>query len=473
MATDIKQSVASSATTPESEDVRSTSSTRNYSWFRGVFFNATIVGVAAFTAPGLWNAMQAVGAGGQQTPYLVMAGNAILFALMTLTCLSGSILANRFGLKAAFIFGTSGYVLYSAALYCNNRYRTKWFIYFGSAACGITAGVFWAAEGAIMLSYPEPKNRGKYLAYWLAYRNGGSIIGGVINLAFNYAGKKTGKLDWRTYIVFVVLQCFGPAVGCLLSPPEKVQRRNGTKVQLSERIHTKDEIKAVLKLLARKDFLLVVPFFIYVTWNQPYVSAYVSLYFTVRARALASLVGAVSQICATLIMGSFLDWQRFSLNTRAKVSYIAMMLLLGGCWVWGIVVQRGYSHHKPALDWNDSGFGRGWALYVFWQVNFALTYNYGYWLVGYMAKEHREIVRYTSVVRAVEAAGQCVASGISSTKTPLIRETGVNFALWGLAVIPTYLVVKNIGVTLYGADGEKDETPKLAEDGLKEVEGKH
>lgn len=43
-----------------------------YSWRRGVFFNATIVGLAAFAAPGLWNAMQSVGAGGQQTPYLVM-----------------------------------------------------------------------------------------------------------------------------------------------------------------------------------------------------------------------------------------------------------------------------------------------------------------------------------------------------------------------------------------------------------------
>ena len=43
-----------------------------YQWFRGVFFQATVVGFCAFTAPGLWNAMQSVGAGGQQTPYLVM-----------------------------------------------------------------------------------------------------------------------------------------------------------------------------------------------------------------------------------------------------------------------------------------------------------------------------------------------------------------------------------------------------------------
>jgi hypothetical protein len=43
-----------------------------YKWYRGVFAQATIVGCCAFAAPGLWNAMQSVGAGGAQTPYLVM-----------------------------------------------------------------------------------------------------------------------------------------------------------------------------------------------------------------------------------------------------------------------------------------------------------------------------------------------------------------------------------------------------------------
>lgn len=125
---------------------------------------------------------------------------------MTLTCLAGSTMANRFGLRMSLVFGTTGYVLYSASLYANNRYGTVWFIYLGSAACGLSAGIFWAAEGTIMLTYPEPEGRGRYLAYWLAYRNSGSILGGSINLAFNYAGKATGRLDWRTYIVFVALR---------------------------------------------------------------------------------------------------------------------------------------------------------------------------------------------------------------------------------------------------------------------------
>lgn len=61
----VHEAVLSEAALPETGD-------HTYSWRRGVFFNATIVGLAAFAAPGLWNAMQSVGAGGQQTPYLVM-----------------------------------------------------------------------------------------------------------------------------------------------------------------------------------------------------------------------------------------------------------------------------------------------------------------------------------------------------------------------------------------------------------------
>jgi hypothetical protein len=42
--------------------------------------------------------------------------------------------------------------VYAASLYTSNRYANQWFVYLGATACGITAGVFWAAEGAIMIS---------------------------------------------------------------------------------------------------------------------------------------------------------------------------------------------------------------------------------------------------------------------------------------------------------------------------------
>lgn len=64
---------SSKAAEPSATDVENErAQDPKYHWFRGVFFQATVVGIAAFTAPGLWNAMNSVGAGGQQSPYLVM-----------------------------------------------------------------------------------------------------------------------------------------------------------------------------------------------------------------------------------------------------------------------------------------------------------------------------------------------------------------------------------------------------------------
>lgn len=118
-------------------------------------------------------------------------------------------------------------------------------------------------------------------------------------------------------------------------------------------------------------------------------------------------------------MGTFLDWTRLSLNSRAKYAYSIMMALIGGCWIWGVIIQREYGNKPPGLDWDDSGFGRGWALYILWQMNWALTYNFGYWLIGFLAREAADTPRLTSYVRALESAGQCISSGISSTQTPV------------------------------------------------------
>ena len=157
----------------------------------------------------------------------------------------------------------------------------------------------------------------------------------------------------------------------------------------------------------------------YVTWSLPPISAYLTLYFSVRSRALASLISAIAQVISTLLFGAFLDWKAISLNKRAVYGYVLMMALIGATWAWGIVVQHDYSLNKPALDWNDAGFGRGWALYIFWQINFSLTYNYGFWLISWLAAEPKDTVRFMSAIRGVEAAGQAISSGISSTSIPV------------------------------------------------------
>jgi hypothetical protein len=50
-------------------------------WYRSTLFNACIIGGVGFMAPGLWNAMNSLGAGGAQSPFLINAANALVFGL--------------------------------------------------------------------------------------------------------------------------------------------------------------------------------------------------------------------------------------------------------------------------------------------------------------------------------------------------------------------------------------------------------
>lgn len=48
-------------------------------FWRGTLLQCIITGLVSFCEPGIWNALNSLGAGGQQKPYLVNAANAITF----------------------------------------------------------------------------------------------------------------------------------------------------------------------------------------------------------------------------------------------------------------------------------------------------------------------------------------------------------------------------------------------------------
>lgn len=75
-------------------------------WYRSTFFNITILGLCNFSAPGIWGAMNSLGAGGAQSPHLVNAGNALTFCLMVVSCYFSSVIVRYIGIKGALIFGT-------------------------------------------------------------------------------------------------------------------------------------------------------------------------------------------------------------------------------------------------------------------------------------------------------------------------------------------------------------------------------
>jgi len=319
--------------------------------------------------------MNGLGVGGSQSPDLVNAANALLYAFMTVTCFLGPWLTNLIGFRWTLACGSIGYPLYAAGLYVNNRTGATWFVYFGSIACGISAGFFWSVEGAISTGYPEQNKRGRYIATWFTFRNFGNVVGGSISLALNVNRAESGSVGYQTYLAFIAIQCLGFFLGSLLSNPEKVQRKDGTKIAAPKGTKWRVELREMWRLARSNSILLLVPLFWYYGWCQAYPGTYLATYFTVRSRALGSLSFAFSGTFGTWLAGALVDvpWHK-SRRTRAIVTYVIIASLNSGSWIWAVYIQNEFRHTKPTLDWADqSTFGRGFGLYVFERVSVSMV----------------------------------------------------------------------------------------------------
>ncbi|KAF2104239.1 DUF895 domain membrane protein [Rhizodiscina lignyota] len=418
-------------------------------WYRSTSYNALVLGICNLLAPGIWGAMNSLGAGGEEKPYLVNGANALTFCLMVVSCAFSSIIVRYIGIKWALIIGTIGYAPYAAGLYTNNRYGTQWFVLFGAALCGISAGVFWMAEAAIALSYPEPYNQGRFLGFWLSFRVGGQVIGGAINLGINAKNNVAGKVSYHVYEAFIALQALGPFAGLLLNKPSKVQRKDGKTVDMSITNSNWKEMKLTTKLFFSRDFLLIVPLIGQGVYSEAVMFTFESLWFSVRARALGSFLSGITAIIAGNLLGAFLDRNKIALKTRARAAIFTILGLQGAWWIWATILVTDFHRTNPSYDWVDHGFGKAFALSLLWVAGFQLNYMYLYFVVSNLANSLAEVIRIAGLLRGTESAWQAISYGVNSVAI-MASVGGVyfNFGLWAVSLLPAWLVVSKIGVTL-------------------------
>ncbi|KAJ5232664.1 hypothetical protein N7468_005620 [Penicillium chermesinum] len=409
---------------------------RPVKWYRSTFYNALILGLCNFLAPGIWGAMNSLGGGGEEKPYVVNAANGATFSLMVVSCFLGSTVVRYIGIKWTMIAGTMGYAVYAAGLYTNNRYGESWLIIFGAVLCGISAGLFWMAEGAIALAYPEPYNQGRFLGFWLSFRVGGQILGGAISLGINSKRSTAGSLSYVVYIIFIVLQALGPFAGLLLSSPSKVQRKDGLPVRLQISNSAWFEIKQNAKLFVSKKFLLIVPFISQAVYTEAVMFSYEGLWLSVRGRALGSFLSGVVALIAGNIFGLFLDSKSISLKTRTRGGFIFVV-------TWQGCAQYGPQSTPPSSK-GPNRYMTGLTLDLAELLLF--SYSGSFFLVGTLADTEEEIVRIAGLLRGTESASQAVSYGLSSIAIMAsVGSVYLNFGLWAIAILPAWLVVRQVG----------------------------
>lgn len=364
---------------------------------------------------------------------------------MVFGCAIFSALANKFGLKAILIIGTLGYAPYSASLYTNNRYGVEWFVLFGATLCGISASALWAAEGAIAVGYPLVHERGMYTGIWLGLRQCGQIIGGAINLSMNVNNSQTGRVGYTTYLVLIALQCLGLPLALLSSPPHKAIRSDGTIVSPrsnAKRTGTLLEFGKLWKLLKEKRIYLLIPVLITFDWNRTYQGIYLTRYFSVRSRALASLTSALVQTFADVFWGWFLDRKSFSRPTAAKIAWTFFSVVMFGIFAWQVANERLYANaSEPVrLDWAAPGFGRGFAVNCLFMFMNESHYIFVYWIVGTFDADVETVTLSVGIVRSFESLGAALAFGIGAARISPMINLAIAFAAFAICVPPTYMV---------------------------------
>ncbi len=121
------------------------------------------------------------------------------------------------------------------------------------------------------------------------------------------------------------------------------------------------------KLITKPQVLLLLPLIWQSTWSEALIGTYAVNYYTVRSRALGSLLSAICASIANYLLGFFLDWKKPSVNKRAKTAFIVVYTLQAGWWAWAIYIMNKYHNTvpKPTFDWTSEGYGKGFGVYIF------------------------------------------------------------------------------------------------------------
>lgn len=370
-----------------------------------------------------------------------------MYGLFSVVCIAAGAINNRIGLPFGLALGTIGFPLYGAGLYTNNVHPTTWFLLFGSALCGISAGFFWAAEAAIIIGYPSPTERAFYLAVWQTAKAAGPIVGGAINLGLNANRDKAGSVGSATYIVFIVIMCLGLPIALFLSPAPKVWRKDHSRVVIHREPTWGAEFKAVWKQLTSRRILLLLPAVFISYFYNGYNSTFLTTYFTVRSRAFSSFFTNFSGIFSSFLIAGLLDRQSIAIKTRAKTAFSIIITILVGTWIWVSILLSQFQSapETPVFDWFTGGFGKSYALVFFWSFGGQAFQQFLYWLVGQYATDLSNLSHMTGILRGVEALGQTVAWAMQTNKDVSgFASIGVNFGMTLLCVVPTWIVLSEL-----------------------------
>ncbi|KAH9930425.1 MFS general substrate transporter [Epithele typhae] len=428
----------------------------------------------------MFSAVSNLGAGGISDVALSDTANAVLYALFALTGLVSGGINNLLGPRLTLFLGTLGYVLYVGSLWCYQTQATGWFVILAGAILGVTAALLWSAQGAIMMSYPLEKDKGKAFAVFWAIFQFGSFIGSLIALAINIEQGGLSSVSTSTYVAFVVIIFVGIASSWLILPPNKVIRADGTIVKLEAASKPHEEVVGMFRLLKDWRILALLPMFFASNYFYAYQGAVNAHVFDGPTRALnATLEGAGAIVGALVIGYGVLDLKYFHRRTRGYLGLGATVVLIVIVWAVALSWQVTFSRESleaagdAKINYKSAAYRGKAALFFFFYFSDACYQALVYWVMAALTNDPFQLARYAGLYKAVQSAGAAGSFGMDAVNTPLLNEHLASWLMMLFSFPFCWAVIKTIKETNY--DDEKmvyvdDLKRQQAEEGAHEPE---
>ncbi|KFY89965.1 hypothetical protein V500_05361 [Pseudogymnoascus sp. VKM F-4518 (FW-2643)] len=362
------------------------------------------------------DAISNLGGGGLSTPFLANLATSLNCAAGFIVALCGGPLINKIGIRWSCVLAAMTMPLAGSGYYVNARFGVDWYLLFSRVVGGFFDGFLYVAETTAMLSYPNQNDRGLFLGIWSAMRNTGSIVGGSINFYTNYKTSSAGGIAWSTYLIFVGFECTGVIWAFMLSPTSKVRHADGSKAATSTDISWAAEFQALWKHIQnKKTWLMFFPAF-YSFFYGGTLGTYLALHFSVRTRALSSLITPTVTIPMVVAYGRLMDQQRWSQMRRAWLGVLIWLVPQVGCFIWIGIEYRKFGTEKTTLDYllHTSQWAEAYLPYIIIFSTGYLCQLSLYWILGTFSTDVKASARTGGLFRAFETLGQAVSYAINS-----------------------------------------------------------
>ncbi|CAL3970135.1 unnamed protein product [Diplocarpon coronariae] len=391
-----------------------------------------LLSLIAFLCPGMWNALNGLGGGGLVAAEPANTANIALYAVFAVVGFCAGIPTNKLGVRFTLALGGLGYAIYTSSLFCYKHTANEGFLIFAGVVLGFSAGLFWAAQGMMITSYPVESDQGKSAAWFWGIYNLGAVIGSVISLVQSQHSITNDVTD-GTFFAFIALSCCGVLLSLTLAEPKDVVRSDGVHVSLPEVPTWKSAILSLFDGLYRNPrIFLLFPMFFASNIFYPYqFNTFNLANFTIRTRSLNNAIYWLAEIFGGYAMGYLLDVQFCRKKIRAILAIVAVLAITnaiwGGAYAWELKAAAarrlvGPRVELPKTDYKDSRYAGSLVLYMCFGFLAASYQIVLYWIIGSHEKNNNQLANIAGFYKGIQSAGGAVSFRINTIGLNPIHE---------------------------------------------------